>query len=237
MIIGHYGMLTCVGRYCRVGLVLSLFYSVLDEVVMEELRDWIDRGFTIVDTTWFSTDCRGTFSSGRRSAFSTPGRMWSTTSCSLLPFRIPRILPRIRRAASQLPPPLFHLILPEPPSACRPLLSLSLPALQLCADSSFTTDDDRSPARAWRAETRQPAAPCNDISTGEPTDDIPAECSPAVTPAPLPRECMWVRRVSARVRVRTCVYQCTWLSMCIIWHHLILFNLFIRWTLPLLSLS
>ena len=50
-VIGRYCMLTCVGRYCRVGLVLSLFYSVVDEVVMEELHDWIDRGFTIVDST------------------------------------------------------------------------------------------------------------------------------------------------------------------------------------------
>ena len=44
-------MLTCVDRYCPVELVLSLFYSVVDEVVMEDLHDWIDRGFTVVDST------------------------------------------------------------------------------------------------------------------------------------------------------------------------------------------
>ena len=30
---------------------ISLFYSIVVEVVMEELHDWIDRGFTIVDST------------------------------------------------------------------------------------------------------------------------------------------------------------------------------------------
>ena len=31
--------------------MLSLLHSVVDEVLMEELYDWIDRGFTIVDST------------------------------------------------------------------------------------------------------------------------------------------------------------------------------------------
>ena len=61
---------------------------------------------------------------------------------------ISRIVSSIRFAAARMPPPLFRLILPEPPSACRPLLPFSPPALQLYADSSFTTDDDPSPACA-----------------------------------------------------------------------------------------
>ena len=66
--------------------MLTLFYSVVDEVVMEELHDWIDRGFTIVDTTVIFYGLLQDFLLERRSAFSTPETTWSTTSRSLLPF-------------------------------------------------------------------------------------------------------------------------------------------------------
>ena len=63
-------------------------------------------------------------------------------------FRSPWTVPPIRLAASRVPPGLFRLILSESPSACRPLLRFSPPALQLYAASGFTTDDDRTQARA-----------------------------------------------------------------------------------------